>query len=67
MQNKILETLGLSQERHLRNVESQGNIAAAGIPSVLAQNLARLKRGDRIVYGVVGSGLAWGAGLIEVL
>ena len=66
-QNKILEILGLPEARHLRNVQDQGNLAAAGIPSVLAQNLPRLKTGDRVVYAVVGSGLAWGAGLLEVL
>jgi len=67
MQNKILASLGLAEDRHLRNVQDQGNTAAAGVPSVLAQNLSRLKTGDRIVYAVVGSGLAWGTGLLEVL
>jgi len=67
LQNNILQNLGLPECRHLRNVQEQGNIAAAGIPSVLAQSLPRLKTGDRIVYAVVGSGLAWGAGLLEVL
>jgi 3-oxoacyl-[acyl-carrier-protein] synthase III len=67
MQSKILKTLELPEERHLRNVQDQGNTAAAGVPSVLAQNLARLKAGDRVVYAVVGSGLAWGAGVLEVL
>ena len=67
MQSKILKNLGLPEERHLRNVQDQGNLAAAGIPSVLAQSLPRLRGGDRIVYAVVGSGLAWGAGLLEVL
>ncbi|MBI5240881.1 MAG: ketoacyl-ACP synthase III [Elusimicrobia bacterium] len=67
MQSKILKTLDLPEERHLRNVQDQGNTAAAGVPSVLAQNLSRLKTGDRVVYAVVGSGLAWGAGVLEVL
>jgi 3-oxoacyl-[acyl-carrier-protein] synthase-3 len=67
MQNKIIAALGLCEVRHLRNVQDQGNTAAAGVPSVLAQNLSRLKAGDRVVYAVVGSGLAWGAGLLEVL
>jgi len=67
MQNKILKALDLPEERHLRNVQDQGNLGAAGIPSVLAQSLPRLKTGDRVVYAVVGSGLAWGAGLLEVL
>ncbi|MCX5794557.1 MAG: ketoacyl-ACP synthase III [Elusimicrobia bacterium] len=67
MQSKIVKALELPEERHLRNVQDQGNTAAAGVPSVLAQNLPRLKAGDCIVYAVVGSGLAWGAGVLEVL
>ncbi|MDD5655954.1 MAG: 3-oxoacyl-[acyl-carrier-protein] synthase III C-terminal domain-containing protein [Elusimicrobia bacterium] len=67
LQDKILKNLGLPAERHLRNVQTQGNIAAAGVPSVVAQNLERLAPGDRIVYAVVGSGLAWGSGVLEVL
>jgi 3-oxoacyl-[acyl-carrier-protein] synthase-3 len=67
MQDKIIAKIGLAAERHLRNVQEHGNTAAAGVPTVLAQNLPRLKAGDRIVYAVVGSGLAWGAGLLEVL
>ncbi len=67
MQNKIIANLGLSEDRHLRNVQDQGNTAAAGVPSVLAQNLTRLKTGDRVAYAVVGSGLAWGAGILEIL
>jgi len=67
MQSKIIKSLDLPEARHLRNVQEQGNTAAAGVPSVVAQNLALLRKGDRIVYAVVGSGLAWGAGLLEVL
>ncbi|MDD5629257.1 MAG: 3-oxoacyl-[acyl-carrier-protein] synthase III C-terminal domain-containing protein [Elusimicrobia bacterium] len=67
LQSKIVKALGAGEERHLRNVQDQGNTAAAGVPSVLAQCLPRLKAGDRVVYAVVGSGLAWGAGLLEVL
>jgi 3-oxoacyl-[acyl-carrier-protein] synthase-3 len=66
MQNSIIEHLHLPPERHLRNVQDQGNIAAAGAPSVIAQNLDRLKKGDEIIYAVLGSGLAWGGGTLEV-
>lgn len=66
MQNSILGHLNLPQEKHLRNVHEQGNIAAAGCPSTIAQNLDRLQRGDKIVYAVLGAGLAWGGGLMEV-
>ena len=67
MQDSILGHLHLPKERHLRNVQNQGNIAAAGCPSAIAQNLGRLKKGDQLVYAVLGSGLAWGGGYMEVL
>lgn len=66
MQTSILEHLRLPEERHLRNVHVQGNIAAAGCPSVISQNWDRFQTGDRIVYAVVGAGLAWGGGCLEV-
>jgi 3-oxoacyl-[acyl-carrier-protein] synthase III len=66
MQNSIIGHLHLPPEKHLRNVQSQGNIAAAGCPSVLAQNLDKLHKGDQIVYAVLGAGLAWGGGYLEV-
>lgn len=67
MQNSILGHLHLPAERHLRNVREQGNIAAAGCPSVLAQNWDKLKKGDQIAYAVLGAGLAWGGGYMEVV
>ncbi len=67
MQDSILGHLGLPAERHLRNVREQGNIAAAGCPSVIAQNWDCLVPGDQLVYAVLGSGLSWGAGFVEVL
>ncbi len=67
MQESILGHLGLPAARHLRNVREQGNTAAAGCPSALAQGLDLLHSGDEIVYGVVGAGLAWGGGYMKVL
>jgi 3-oxoacyl-[acyl-carrier-protein] synthase-3 len=66
MQDSIIDHLHLPPERHLRNVQDQGNIAAAGAPSVIAQNVERLHKGDQIIYAVLGSGLAWGGGYLEV-
>ncbi len=65
MQDSILGHLRLPPARHLRNVAEQGNIAAAGAPSVLAQNWNRFRKGDQIVYAVLGAGLAWGGGYME--
>ncbi len=67
MQNSILDHLKLPPERHLRNVHEQGNIAAAGCPSVIAQNWEKFHKGDQIIYAVLGAGLAWGGGYLEVL
>lgn len=67
MMDSILGHLHLPPERHIHNVERQGNIAAAGMPSAVAQRLDSLKKGDKIVYAVLGAGLAWGGGLMEVL
>ena len=67
MQDSILGHLDLPAERHLRNVREQGNIAAAGCPSVIAQNWDRFEPGDQIVYAVLGAGLGWGGGYMEVL
>jgi 3-oxoacyl-[acyl-carrier-protein] synthase-3 len=66
MQDSVVEHLHLPPERHLSNVRQQGNIAAAGCPSVISQNWDRFQRGDRIAYAVVGAGLAWGGGCLEV-
>jgi len=67
MQDSILGHLRLPPERHLRNVQNQGNTAAAGAPSVIAQNWEKFKKGDQIVYAVLGAGLAWGGGYMEVV
>ena len=65
MQDSILGHLNLPQDRHLRNVQSQGNIAAAGCPSVISQSLEKFHKGDQLVYAVLGAGLAWGGGYME--
>ncbi|MBI4676987.1 MAG: hypothetical protein HY748_05335 [Elusimicrobia bacterium] len=65
MQNSVLHHLSLPEDKHLRNVHLQGNIAAAGCPSAICQNLDRLHRGDKLVYAVLGAGLAWGGGYME--
>ncbi|MBI5883173.1 MAG: hypothetical protein HZB91_08720 [Elusimicrobia bacterium] len=65
MQNSVLHHLNLPEKKHLRNVHEQGNIAAAGAPSAIAQNLHRFNKGDKLVYAVLGAGLAWGGGYME--
>jgi 3-oxoacyl-[acyl-carrier-protein] synthase-3 len=66
MQESIIGHLNLPKEHHISNVQVQGNIASAGMPSAIAQRLDKLKKGDQIVYAVLGAGLAWGGGYMEV-
>jgi len=66
MMKSIIGHLHLPEEKHISNVREQGNIAGAGMPSAVAQHLDKLKKGDQIVYAVIGAGLAWGGGFMEV-
>jgi 3-oxoacyl-[acyl-carrier-protein] synthase-3 len=66
MMDSILGHLHLPKEKHISNVRMQGNIASAGMPSAVAQKLDSLHKGDQIVYAVLGAGLAWGGGYMEV-
>ncbi|HEY7573726.1 MAG TPA: 3-oxoacyl-[acyl-carrier-protein] synthase III C-terminal domain-containing protein [Thermoanaerobaculia bacterium] len=65
MQESVCGHLGIPEQRHLSNVRDQGNIAAAGCPSAIAQGWERIASGEKILYAVVGSGLAWGGGCLE--
>jgi 3-oxoacyl-[acyl-carrier-protein] synthase-3 len=66
MMDSILGHLRLPKDKHISNVRTQGNIASAGMPSAVAQKLDSLHKGDQIIYAVLGAGLAWGGGYMEV-
>lgn len=51
--------------RHLSNIVSYGNQAAAGAPVVLSQHWESFKAGDVVALVVVGSGLSWSGLHIE--
>lgn len=59
------DRLGIATDRHLHNVAELGNQGSAGAPSVLSMNWERFEKGDLIALAVVGSGLTWGATLLE--
>ncbi len=59
------DRLGITTDRHLHNVAELGNQGSAGAPSVLSMNWDRFEKGDLIALAVVGSGLTWGATLLE--
>lgn len=66
MQDSIIGHLHLPPGKHLRNVQDQGNIAGPGCPSVIAQQFDKLHKGDQLIYAVLGAGLAWGGGYMEI-
>jgi 3-oxoacyl-[acyl-carrier-protein] synthase-3 len=59
------DRLGIATDRHLHNVAELGNQGSAGAPSVLSMNWDLFEKGDLIALAVVGSGLTWGATLLE--
>ena len=65
MVESAAKKLGISQERHLYNVDQFGNQGASGAPCVLSMNWHRFRPGDYIAIAVVGSGLTWGACLLQ--
>jgi len=66
MLKSVCNKLGVSEDKHLFNVDQFGNCGAAGAPSVLSQNWHRFVAGDMITLVVVGAGLTWGGMSISV-
>ncbi len=65
MISSAAERLGITEDRHLHNVESLGNQGAAGAPSVLSMHWDKFRPGEIIAMAVVGSGLTWGSALFQ--
>lgn len=63
----LMERLGLPRERVWINIERYGNMSAATVPVSIceAAEAGRLHDGDRVVAVAFGSGLTWGAAVIE--
>lgn len=59
--------VGLPMERVMVNIQEYGNTSTATIPLALADALreGRLRSGDRVLMAGFGSGLTWGACLLE--
>jgi len=64
----IAERLGLPMERFYLNLERTGNMSGASIPVALdeAVRAGRIRPGDRILTVAFGSGLTWGASVIQL-
>ncbi len=61
------ERLGLPDERVVDVIENYGNTSAGSIPIALveAEAAGQLHDGSKVLLGAIGSGLVWGAGVIE--
>jgi 3-oxoacyl-[acyl-carrier-protein] synthase III len=59
--------IGLPMERVVVNIERYGNTSTATIPLALADAVddGRIRTGDRVLMAGFGSGLTWGACLLE--
>jgi 3-oxoacyl-[acyl-carrier-protein] synthase-3 len=59
--------VGLPKERVMLNIDEYGNTSTATIGLALHDALqqGRLKRGDKVLIAGFGSGLTWGACLLE--
>jgi 3-oxoacyl-[acyl-carrier-protein] synthase-3 len=59
--------IGLPMEKVAVNIDRYGNTSTASIPLALAEAAAegRIKSGDRVLLAGFGSGLTWGACLLE--
>jgi 3-oxoacyl-[acyl-carrier-protein] synthase-3 len=64
--NDIADKIGLPREKVLMNMDRYGNTSAATIPILLAESWSRFKKGDKILFAVIGSGWTYGAAVYEV-
>ena len=63
----VARRIGLPIEKVAINIQEYGNTSTATIPLALkdAVDAGRVKSGDRILMAGFGSGLTWGACLLE--
>ena len=63
----VLDRVGIPVERCWVNIDRYGNTSSASLPLSLdeAHRAGRLKEGDLIAMMAIGSGMAWGSGLMR--
>lgn len=61
----VMNTLGLSEDKLISNIQYLGNTGCAGCAIGLSENWERFKKGERIVITVFGGGYSFGAMLLE--
>ena len=64
---KLMERLGVKQEKVFINVDKYGNTSAASIPIALDEvsRQGRLQRGDLVLFCSFGGGFTWGSMLMH--
>ncbi|HEY0483575.1 MAG TPA: beta-ketoacyl-ACP synthase 3 [Kofleriaceae bacterium] len=62
---KVVEVAGIPRDKVLNTIEFYGNTTAATVPLTIDhwRQHGRVKRGDRILSSVFGSGFTWGAAI----
>ncbi len=62
----VMQTLGLSEERTLSNVQYLGNTGSAGCAIALSEHWDKYQQGDLLVVVVFGGGYSYGAMLLTM-
>ncbi|MDE5745496.1 MAG: ketoacyl-ACP synthase III [Paramuribaculum sp.] len=62
---QVAHQLGLGEDRFLNNIEELGNTGSASAAIVLAQNMDKFKKGDKVGLTVFGGGYSCGAFTID--
>jgi 3-oxoacyl-[acyl-carrier-protein] synthase-3 len=65
---KVVEVAGIPRDKVLNTIEFYGNTTAATVPLTIDhwRQRGRVKRGDRILSSVFGSGFTWGAAIFTL-
>ncbi|MEI7584167.1 ketoacyl-ACP synthase III [Runella sp.] len=61
----VMNTLGLSAEKLISNIQYLGNTGCAGCAIGLSENWSRFHKGEKIVITVFGGGYSYGAMLLQ--
>jgi 3-oxoacyl-[acyl-carrier-protein] synthase-3 len=57
----VVNSLGVSREKVMINIEKYGNTGSASIPLCLWEWESRLHKGDKLILTAFGAGFTWGA------
>src|SRR5262245_19252836 len=65
---KVVEVAKIPVEKVLNTIEFYGNTTAATVPLTIDywRNQGRVKKGDRVLSSVFGSGFTWGAAIFQI-